>query len=649
MAEHAPTLDSLIAKLLTSAHSGDPGDDPRPQDPACRELMTQIASSAILINLPADELIGRLALAIQAEAQGPSLHAGTVGRMILQLREALDACAETPGCADREAHLLTHLRPICRDMTLEQPLAVRLATIAERIARSMSVDACTIFLHDEATKALALRGAWGMDPATVGAVTLRVGAGIAGQAALGQRTIVAADARAHRHFLDHPGLGDEQFTTQVSTPMIVTGPERLVGVLSIHSLDGRHTAAYEMDFLESVASLLAVTIDTERRSTQTDEELQRKITELATLQRVSRVVASTLNLSEVLKLITEQAVELINAEAAAIFRLPADQTNAGDTLPTIEYRVGSLREHEDESSRNMVVRDVLQSGVARTRDISYVDGTSSVFCLPLNTARETVGALCFRLRLGTSLDEEQLGLLQAFGDAAAIAIDNAGLYQEAITSIQTQSALVQEMHHRVRNNLQTVAALLSLQLRSDEEAPWSHELREAVSRIQSIAAVHDIMSDASRLAGTTVDVIASLVAEDAHSTLVPPGLNITFDIPASTLTVPSRQATIIALLINELTANAIHHGFAGRDRGRITITGIQDHGTATIQVINDGVRIAKGFKPAESSGLGMRITQRLVTSDLRGTFSIRPTETGTIATIRFPVVEDEIEEPATTG
>jgi two-component sensor histidine kinase len=45
----------------------------------------------------------------------------------------------------------------------------------------------------------------------------------------------------------------------------------------------------------------------------------------------------------------------------------------------------------------------------------------------------------------------------------------------------------------------------------------------------------------------------------------------------------------------------------------------------------------------------MRITQRLVTSDLRGTFSIRPTETGTIATIRFPVVEDEIEEPATTG
>lgn len=649
MAERAQTIDSLICQLVKLAHEGEVGDDRRPSGSECRDLVAHIAQSAAQHNIQAVELIGQLALAARTDASGSLPRADTIGRLILQLRDALDGCTDASDSTAREAHLLTHLRPICRAVTRDQPLAARLTTIARRIAVAMRLDACTIFLHDEATKSLALRAAWGMDPATVGAVTLRVGDGIAGQAALDQRTIVATDARAHRNFLDHPGLGDEQFTTQISTPMIVNGPERLVGVLSIHSLDKRQTVAYELDFLESVASLLGVTIDTERRSVQTDVELQRKITELATLQRVSRVVASTLDLSEVLKLITEQAVELINAEAAAIFRLPAENADVEDILPTIEYRVGRIRNHEDETSRDVVVRDVLQSGVARTRDISYVDGTSSVFCLPLNTARETVGALCFRLRHGVSLDEEQLGLLQAFGDAAAIAIDNAGLYQEAITSIQTQSTLVQEMHHRVRNNLQTVAALLSLQLRSDEDAPWSQELREAVGRIQSIAAVHDIMSDAPRLAGTTVDVIARLVAEDAHSTLIPPGLNITFDIPKSTLTVPSRQATIIALLINELTANAIHHGFAGRERGRITITGNQDHGAAIIEVINDGVRIANGFKPAESSGLGMRITQRLVTSDLRGSFSIRPTETGTIATIRFPIVEDDIEDAASTG
>src|SRR5690606_16538180 len=130
---------------------------------------------------------------------------------------------------------------------------------------------------------------------------------------------------------------------------------------------------------------------------------------------------------------------------------------------------------------------------------------------------------------------------------------NAQLYQDAMHSIQTQSALVQEMHHRVRNNLQTVAALLSLQIRSAEDATWATEIREAVSRIQAIAAVHDLLSDETRLAGTTVDIIARHVAEDAHSTLIPPHLKVKFELPPSNLTVPSRQATILSLLINELT------------------------------------------------------------------------------------------------
>lgn len=285
------------------------------------------------------------------------------------------------------------------------------------------------------------------------------------------------------------------------------------------------------------------------------------------------------------------------------------------------------------------MQDVLRTGVARTRDIAYDDGMSTVFCLPLNTARETVGALCFRLRQGTSLDEERLGLLQAFGDAAALAIDNAQLYQEAVESIQTKSALVQEMHHRVRNNLQTVAALLSLQLRSEKGQPWTFELGEAVSRIQAIAGVHDLMSDETRLAGTTVDMLARMVAEDAHSTLTPPGLRVEFEIEPSSLKVPSRQATIIALLINELTANAIHHGFRGRSDGRIRISAGEDRGVAIITVENNGARISEGFDPQRSTGLGMRITKQLVTSDLHGEFSIVPTDLGTLATIRFPIAK----------
>src|SRR5690606_32488041 len=144
-------------------------------------------------------------------------------------------------------------------------------------------------------------------------------------------------------------------------------------------------------------------------------------------------------------------------------------------------------------------------------------------------------------------------------------------------------------------NLQTVAALLSLQLRRAQDAPWAFEVREAVSRIQSIAAVHDLLSDEKRLGGTTVDVLARMVAEDAHSTLIPPGLKVRFDIRPSTLEVPSRQATIMSLLINELTANAISHGFRGREHGYVRIRAWEDDGMANVEIFNDGAKVPEGF------------------------------------------------------
>jgi two-component system, sensor histidine kinase PdtaS len=197
--------------------------------------------------------------------------------------------------------------------------------------------------------------------------------------------------------------------------------------------------------------------------------------------------------------------------------------------------------------------------------------------------------------------------------------------------------LLQEMHHRVRNNLQMVAALLSIQLRHHEDAPWASQLREAISRVQAIAAVHDLLSDESRLGGTTVDVIARHVADDAHGTLIPPGLTVTFDIPPSDVRVPSKQATVLALLINELVTNAVKHGFAGRSHGTISIRAREEHGDVVIEISNDGVSIPAGLDPSGSHGLGMRIIQRLVTADLEGSFQIGPTDYGSKAVLRFPM------------
>lgn len=537
---------------------------------------------------------------------------------------------------------LTALHQINRAATANLQLTEMLDTVVQTVAETTPSDACAVFLYDEATGLLTLRASVGLSPTAVGAVTIRLGAGITGRAAAEGKIVAAPDAQLHADFLAHPGIGDEVYASQVSVPMLLQGQDRLVGVLNISSIARREFDRDELEFLRTVAGELAISIENARQYSSTDERLRRKLDELATLQRVSRTVASTLNLADVLRLITEQAVELIQAEAAAIFRRTHAPLPQGDEpSPIVEYRVGPVRDIVDPEDRDRIVSSVLHTGTPWTEEITYVDGTSKLFCLPLRSARETLGALCFRLRASTEIHEDTLALLQAFSDTAAMAIENAELYEDAMQSVQVQSALVQEMHHRVRNNLQTVAALLSLQLRSAEDAPWATELREAISRIQAIATVHDLLSDEERLGGTTVDIIARHVAEDAYSTLIPPHLSVHFEIEPTELTVPSRQATILSLAINELISNAISHGFKDRTKGSIRFRAWRNRTIASIEVFNDGHRVPDGFNPAQSTGLGMRIVQRLVTSDLRGDFAIRSDEAGTTARISFPLAAQE--------
>ncbi|HEU0113797.1 MAG TPA: histidine kinase dimerization/phosphoacceptor domain -containing protein, partial [Thermomicrobiales bacterium] len=353
--------------------------------------------------------------------------------------------------------------------------------------------------------------------------------------------------------------------------------------------------------------------------------------------------ASTLDLSDVLRLISEQAVTLFNAEAAAIFRAPSSRSGLQQT--TAEHYVGVRRTLRDPSVRDAAVQEVIRTGAPQAIDLAYLDGESRLFCLPLRSAREMLGALCIRLSPEAQLTEAELGMLQAFSDAATMAIENASLYQEARHGLETASALLQEMHHRVRNNLQTVAALLSLQARRAGDAPWAVHLNEAVSRIQAIAAVHDLLSDETRLGGTTIEILAQHVASEAHSTLVPPGQHIEFVIEPNDVRVPSRQATIVALLINELVANSVYHGFDGGG-GTIRISAKEAHGIATLRVENDGAAFPEGFDPAQSRGLGMRIIQRLVTSDLHGTFHIGPGECGAVAVIEFPLAAEPVDAAA---
>ena len=308
-----------------------------------------------------------------------------------------------------------------------------------------------------------------------------------------------------------------------------------------------------------------------------------------------------------------------------------------DERPIVEHRLGQTRQATDVMIRDDFVRSVIETGSASTMSLDYVDGASRLYCIPLRSAREIWGALCVRLPSGNTLSEDQLGLLQSFTDSASIAIENAELFEHSQANAAISATLLQEMHHRVRNNLQTVAALLSLQMRQVEDEETSRHLMDAAARVQSIAAVHDLLSDENRLNGASIADVAKLVVDETRNTITKPGLTVTFDLKPNDIVVPSRQATILALLINELISNAIGHGFRDRSEGSIAIWAEQIGASVCLVVENDGEQVPAGFNPSMSSGLGLRIVERLAQFDLGGTFTVIATGSGTRAEIRFPL------------
>src|SRR6185503_9445858 len=98
--------------------------------------------------------------------------------------------------------------------------------------------------------------------------------------------------------------------------------------------------------------------------------------------------------------------------------------------------------------------------------VAATEGFHSLFCMPLRVQQNRIiGAICLYTREARHFDYEQVRLLSTFADEAAIAIENARLYDESQRALAVKSAMLREMHHRVRNNLQTISAILAMQQR----------------------------------------------------------------------------------------------------------------------------------------------------------------------------------------
>ncbi|HEY0072316.1 MAG TPA: GAF domain-containing protein [Chloroflexia bacterium] len=537
-------------------------------------------------------------------------------------------------------------------------------------------DICSIYLYESEWDQLVLTATSGLSQEAVGKVRLRMGEGIAGWAAMVGKPIAVRNAWDDPRFQYIPALGEEKAVSTLVIPVVLFTNEKLVGVIVVNTYEERNFTDNEIKFLETVAGEIAIAIENARLYEQTDARLRQKVAELSTLQGVSAHIAATLNLSEVLTLIAYQAAHLVHADAATIYEIHTG-TDTMNLIAQYDLRDPKHSIHQAKAVPPLAL-NMQNSGIARAIMLGIPSqlppGTDadlavpfshgdyqSTFCVPLVAPRGIMGGICLYNATSKVFTEDEVRLLDAFAHEAAIALENSRLYDAALRGLKTKSTMLQEMNHRVRNNLQTVAGLLSMQLRRmTPEGEAATAVRESISRIQSMAAVHDLMvSGGSDVQSITIYEVARKVIEAAVSTLVSPRFKLDLQIDpveAESIRVGSHEATLLALLFNELASNAILHGFAGREQGRLTMRAWTKHSPngqgpeqaaqpgprprpseVTIEMTNDGTSLPEGFDPEKSANLGLNIVRTLVNSDMRGKFRIAPGPdgNGVVATITF--------------
>ena len=193
---------------------------------------------------------------------------------------------------------------------------------------------------------------------------------------------------------------------------------------------------------------------------------------------------------------------------------------------------------------------------------------------------------------------------------------------------------MQEIHHRVKNNLQQVAALLRLQMRSDHYRTLEEALNDVLTRILAISAVHDLLSRED-LDHVGLRSIAEALVHHQQSSLILPDRKIAFSVRGEDIRLNMTQATQIALVINELIANAIEHGFHTAREGEIHVTIEEKEGEISLWISNSGDRLPAGFDPSESKSLGLQIVTSLSRA-LGGKFKISDVLGWTVSEVKFP-------------
>jgi two-component system, sensor histidine kinase PdtaS len=437
--------------------------------------------------------------------------------------------------------------------------------IAHKVAEALETDACFVYLYDEVANELVLRASYGTRVEDMTRVPkMRPGEGITGAAAAERAPVmIPREAHLDPRFKHFPNLREAHYQSILAVPILAR--DRLEGALNVRTEEPREFSGDEIDLLMAIAGQVAQAIE----NAKLYDHAQRRVAELEALAAISEAVSESLYLEESLEAIVNTTIKAVGATGAAL---------------------------------------VLQDGT-----VAWPEGRAGAYAVryPLRWKGRQVGELvCDR---DAPFSEEERRLLASIARQAAVALEHGRAVLRGV--------LAQEIHHRVKNNLQTVASLLRLQAASADPIDPRKALGDSVNRILAIAAVHEVLTerrDDDVDLGELVDRLRSMLVQGLGA-----GKHVSSRLEPVSL--HGERATALALVFCELLGNALEHG-----GDEVSVELGRANGKGRLTVADNG-----SWDDHAREGTGLSIVRALVREELDGELSLR-SDGGLRAEVAFP-------------
>jgi ribose transport system ATP-binding protein len=346
--------------------------------------------------------------------------------------------------------------------------------------------------------------------------------------------------------------------------------------------------------------------------------------------RAAEFLTSEYELKDVLLLLAKQISKIMNADGCSINLL--DQ-NTNTIIDSLDFKMNENLEIElkKETIFKIVENNDVYYINRHDKEFSTIfkknNKIKTLICVPIRIRSHVSGIIQIYYEDYYLYSEEEYRYLSAFARQAAIAIED--------TRLMGRSALLQESHHRIKNNLQAIVNLISLQKRfnsSEDPKDINYILDNTISRVKSIAAVHDILSQ-ERM-GRSITNVKELI--NSIVKFINFGDKIEVKLDLADIFIPYSKASSIALIINELINNSIKHAFDFNSNGIINIVCGRMDTSLLLKVTDNGVGFPENFNSSDLDSLGITIINSIVAKKFCGELEFY-NDKGAVVKIKLPI------------